>query len=327
MGNKIRVGIVGYGNVGKGVELAISKTEDMELVGIFSRRKPETLHSKIGNPKFLPYIHILDYADDIDVMIMCGGSATDLEKQTVYVGQKFNVIDTFDTHAKIPTYFASVDEVTKKSGKIGMISIGWDPGLFSVMRLLSESILPEGNTYTFWGKGVSQGHSDALRRVEGVKNAIQYTIPIEDAIQKVRRGENPEFTTRQKHLRECFVVLYDDADKEKVEHDIKTMPNYFADYDTTIHYVTEEELIQNHSRMMHGGFVLRTGKTGDNNHVIEYSLKLDSNPEFTASTVIAYARACYRMNQEGLTGGKTIFDVPLKYLSTKSYDEILATLL
>jgi len=323
----IRVGIVGYGNVGKGVEKAIYDSEDMELVAIFSRRKPELLNSPYDNSKFKSYINILQYEKDIDVMIMCGGSATDLEKQTVYVVQKFNTVDTFDKHAKIPEYFDSINSIAQQTGKMGLISIGWDPGLFSIMRLLSEAVLPNGNTYTFWGKGVSQGHSDAIRRIEGVKNAIQYTIPIEEAVKRVKNGENPELTTREKHIRECFVVLYEDADKDKVEASIKNMPIYFADYDTTVHFITEEEFKANHTKMMHGGFVIRTGNTGENQHIIDYSLKLDSNPEFTGSVAIAYARACYMMNKEGIYGAKTIYDIPMKYLINKSYDELLKEML
>ncbi len=327
MNQKIRVGIVGYGNVGKGVELALSNTNDMELVGIFSRRDISTLNSKIGKPTFIHYDNIYDYEDKIDVMLMCGGSATDLIEQCPYVGKKFNIVDTFDTHAKIPEYFKTVEASTKQNNKLSIMSVGWDPGMFSIIRMISQAILPNGKDYTFWGKGVSQGHSDAIRRVKGVKNGIQYTIPIQSAIQKVRNGEQPQLSTRDKHLRECFVVLEQDADKKQVEHDIKTMPNYFADYDTNIYFVTEEELKENHSKMMHGGFVLRTGTTGNNKHIIEYSLKLDSNPEFTGSVMVAYARACFRLNKEGHVGVKTVLDVPLSYLSDKSYEELISTLL
>lgn len=327
MNEKIKVGIVGYGNVGKGVHKAVIEAEDFELVGIFSRREISSLHNEIDNTPFLPYNSIYDYEGKIDVMLMCGGSANDLGEQCPYVNKKFNTVDTYDTHAKIPEYFSMVESSAKESGKLSIISVGWDPGLFSMLRLLSQSVLPNGNDYTFWGKGVSQGHSNAVRRIDGVKDAIQYTIPIEEAIEKVRNGENPKLTARQKHLRECFVVLKEGADAKKVEEEIKTMPNYFADYDTTVHFISEEELKEKHSKMMHGGFVLRSGNTGDNKHLIEYSLKLDSNPEFTASVMVAYARACYRLNKEGLTGAKTVFDVPISYLTNKDYMDIISNVL
>lgn len=327
MSEKIKVGIVGYGNVGKGVHKAIIEAGDFELVGIFSRRDISTLNNKIDDTPFFEYSKIYDYEDKIDVMLMCGGSANDLAEQCPYVNKKFNTVDTFDTHAKIPEYFNIVENSAKESGKLSIISVGWDPGLFSMLRLLSQAVLPNGNDYTFWGKGVSQGHSNAVRKIDGVKDAIQYTIPIEESIEKVRKGENPKLTARQKHLRECFVVLKEGADAKKVEEEIKTMPNYFADYDTTIHFISEEELKQKHSKMMHGGFVLRSGNTGDNKHLIEYSLKLDSNPEFTASVMVAYARACYRLNKEGLKGAKTVFDVPISYLTNKNYMDIISKVL
>lgn len=327
MSEKIKVGIVGYGNVGKGVHKAIIEAKDFELVGIFSRRDLSSLDNKIDDTPFLAYSKIYDYEDKIDVMLMCGGSANDLGEQCPYVNKKFNTVDTYDIHAKIPEYFSMVENSAKESGKLSIISVGWDPGLFSMLRLLSQAVLPNGNDYTFWGKGVSQGHSNAVRRIDGVKDAIQYTIPIEESIEKVRNGENPDLTARQKHLRECFVVLKEGADAKKVEEEIKTMPNYFADYNTTVHFISEEELKEKHSKMMHGGFVLRSGNTGDNKHLIEYSLKLDSNPEFTASVMVAYARACYRLNKEGVSGAKTVFDVPISYLTNKDYMDIISNVL
>ncbi|MCR5154725.1 MAG: diaminopimelate dehydrogenase, partial [Lachnospiraceae bacterium] len=308
----IKIGIMGYGNLGKGVELAISKNPDMELVAVFTRRAPETLNILTKSAKVVSADEAESYKDKIDVMIMCGGSATDLPAQTPKFAGLFNVVDSFDTHARIPEHFANVDAAAKKAGKIGIISVGWDPGMFSLARLYSNAILPGGNDYTFWGKGVSQGHSDAVRRIKGVKNAKQYTIPVESALKAVRACENPELTTRQKHTRECFVVLEEGADAAYVENQIKTMPNYFADYDTTVHFISEEEFTKNHSGIPHGGFVFRTGQTGLNNehkHIIEYSLKLDSNPEFTASVICAFARAAYRLNKEGNAGCKTAFDI------------------
>ena len=326
----IRIGIFGYGNLGKGVESAIRQNPDMTLKAVFTRRDPSTL--KI-NTKDVPVLNIADaekMADDIDVMILCGGSATDLPTQTPDTVKLFNVIDSFDTHAKIPEHFAAVDTEAKKSGKVAINSVGWDPGMFSLNRLYGGAILSEGKDYTFWGKGVSQGHSDAIRRVEGVLDAKQYTIPVEEALQAVRSGSEPELTTRQKHLRECFVVAKDGADTAKIEKEIKEMPNYFADYDTTVHFITKEELDRDHSGIPHGGFVIRSGKTGFNkehNHIIEYSLKLDSNPEFTASVLVAYARAAYRLNKEGASGCKTVLDIPPAYLSAKSGEELRKELL
>ncbi|WP_024831927.1 diaminopimelate dehydrogenase [Ruminiclostridium josui] len=328
--NKIRIGIVGYGNIGKGVEAAIRQNSDTELVAVFTRRNPESVVLKTTGVKVVDIKDAEKYKNDIDVMILCGGSATDLPEQGPKFAAMFNIVDSFDTHAKIPEYFAKVNNAAEAAKKTAVISVGWDPGLFSMIRMLSGAILPEGNDYTFWGKGVSQGHSDAIRRVTGVKNAIQYTIPIDDAVESVRNGKNPELSTRQKHLRECFVVAEEGADKAKIEADIKNMPNYFADYDTVVHFVSEEELKSNHSKMPHGGFVFRSGKTGIdtvNNHIIEFSLKLDSNPEFTANVLVAYARAAVRMNKESSYGAKTVFDVPLSYLSAKSHAELIKGLL
>jgi len=325
MKNKIRIGIVGYGNLGKGVELAIERNDDMELVAIFTRRKPEGITPFTENVKVVHISEVENYKQDIDVMILCGGSATDLPKQGPELARLFNTVDSFDTHAKIPEYFAAVDEAAREEGNVSIISVGWDPGLFSINRMIGEAILPKGKGYTFWGKGVSQGHSDAIRRVEGVKAGVQYTIPIQDAIDRVRAGENPELTTREKHLRDCYVVAEEGADLEKIEKEIKEMPNYFADYETRVTFITEEELKKNHSGMPHGGFVIRSGITGNedqNNHIIEFSLKLDSNPEFTGSVLVAYARAAYRMSREGQVGARTVLDVPPAYLSPKSGEEL-----
>lgn len=322
----IRVGIAGYGNLGKGAEKAVCAAEDMELAGIFTRRAPESLHPASGAPVYA-LSSAPDFKDDIDVMIICGGSATDLPEQTPELARYFNVVDSFDTHARIPEHFANVNKAANEAGTTAAISIGWDPGLFSLVRLIAQSILPDGETYTFWGKGVSQGHSDAIRRIEGVADAKQYTIPKEEALEAVRAGKQPELTTRQKHARECFVVLEEGSDPESIENEIKTMPNYFSDYDTTVHFISQEEMNKNHSKLPHGGFVLRSGSTGDNHHLIEFSLDLDSNPEFTASVLTAVARAVVRMNRQGLTGAKTIFDIPASYLSSMSQEEILAHLL
>ena len=326
----IRIGIYGYGNLGKGVECAIKQNSDMELVAVFTRRDPASVSILTDSAKVCNVAEVEQWKDKIDVMILCGGSATDLPEQTPLLAKMFNVVDSFDTHAKIPEHFANVDASAKNAGKIGIISVGWDPGMFSLNRMYANAILPQGKDYTFWGKGVSQGHSDAIRRIEGVKDAKQYTIPVDAALASVRNGENPELTTRQKHTRECFVVLEDGADAAKVENEIKTMPNYFADYDTTVHFITEEELKTNHSGIPHGGFVIRSGKTGwneENSHVIEYSLKLDSNPEFTACVIVAYARAAYRLSAEGQTGCKTVFDIAPAYLSAMSGEQLRAGLL
>lgn len=326
----IRIGISGYGNLGKGVECAIRQNPDMELAAVFTRRDPESVNILTEGVPVVKITEVQEWADKIDVMILCGGSATDLPEQTPYLASMFNVIDSFDTHARIPEHYANVDEAAKKSGKIGIISVGWDPGMFSLNRLYANAILPDGKDYTFWGKGVSQGHSDAVRRIEGVKDAKQYTIPVDAALEAVRNGENPELTTREKHTRECFVVLEEGADAAKVEEAIKTMPNYFSDYDTTVHFISEEELKRDHSGIPHGGFVLRSGKTGwngENSHLIEYSLKLDSNPEFTSSVLVAYARAAYRLSQEGQSGCRTVFDIAPAYLSAKSPEELRKTML
>lgn len=325
----IKVGIVGYGNLGRGVECAIKQNPDMELFGVFSRRNPDSFKTLTG-AKAYSIDDILNYKNEIDVLILCGGSATDLPVQTPSLAKNFNVIDSFDTHAKIPEHFENVDKEAKSGGNIAIISIGWDPGMFSLIRLYAEAVLPNGKDYTFWGKGVSQGHSDAIRRVEGVLDAKQYTIPCDDALTKVRNGENPELSTRQKHTRECFVVLKDGADPEKVEKEIKEMPNYFADYDTTVHFISKEELDRDHSGIPHGGFVIRSGKTGlneENTHIIEYSLKLDSNPEFTSSVLVAYARAAVKMKNEGQSGCKTAFDVAPSYLSPHSSEDLRKRLL
>lgn len=327
---KIRIGIMGYGNLGKGIECAIKQNPDMELKAVFTRRDPAGVKILTEGVKVYPAAEAAAMKDEIDVMILCGGSATDLPKQTQEYVKLFNVIDSFDTHAKIPEHYAQVDAAAKESGKVGIISVGWDPGMFSLNRLYANAILTDGQDYTFWGKGVSQGHSDAIRRVEGVKDGKQYTIPVESALAAVRSGGNPELTTRQKHTRECFVVPEEGADLAKIENEIKNMPNYFADYDTTVHFITEEELKRDHSGIPHGGFVIRSGKTGwngEHQHIIEYSLKLDSNPEFTASVLIAYARAAYRLNQEGQSGCKTVFDIAPAYLSAKSGEELRAHLL
>ncbi len=326
----IKIGIIGYGNLGRGVEAAIGQNPDMELVAVFTRRNPQDL--KISTPA-ATVANITDvekWREKIDVMILCGGSATDLPVQTPEFAKMFNVIDSFDTHAKIPEHFANVDKSAKTSGKVAIISVGWDPGMFSLNRLYGSAILPEGKEYTFWGKGVSQGHSDAIRRIEGVKNAKQYTVPVDDALEAVRSGKNPDLTTRQKHTRECFVVLKDGADAAKIEEVIKTMPNYFADYNTTVNFISEEEFNKNHSTIPHGGIVFRSGKTGlsrENSHLIEYKIKLDSNPEFTSSVLVAYARAAVRLNNEGASGCKTVFDIPPAYLSSKTSEELRATLL
>lgn len=326
----IRIGILGYGNLGRGVECAIRQNQDMELMAVFTRRASETVKILTETAKVCHINDVSDWKDKIDVMILCGGSATDLPEQTKEYARIFNVVDSFDTHAKIPEHFENVDAASKSGNNVAIISVGWDPGMFSLSRMYANAILPEGKDYTFWGKGVSQGHSDAIRRVEGVKDGKQYTIPVESALEAVRNGENPELTTRQKHIRECFVVLEEGADAKKVEAEIKNMPNYFADYDTTVHFISEEELKAKHSGIPHGGFVLRSGKTGvnkENNHIIEYSLRLDSNPEFTASVIAAYARAAYRLSKEGQSGCKTVFDIPPAYLSEKSGEELRATLL
>ncbi len=326
----IRIGILGYGNLGRGIECAVKQNDDMELAAVFTRRDPNEVKIQTEGVKVYSVEDAVKMKDDIDVMILCGGSATDLPKQTPEYVKYFNIIDSFDTHAKIPEHFANVDAAAKESGKIGIISVGWDPGMFSLNRLYANAILPEGKDYTFWGKGVSQGHSDAIRRVEGVIDARQYTVPVESALESVRNGENPDLTTRQKHTRECYVVVEEGADKARIEEEIKTMPNYFADYDTTVHFISEDELKANHNGIPHGGFVIRCGSTGwngENSHIIEYSLKLDSNPEFTSSVLVAYARAAYRLNKEGISGAKTVFDIAPAYLCKQSGEELRKNLL
>ena len=324
----IRVGIAGYGNLGRGVESAISQNEDMELVGVFSRRNPEDVKLLNGNVPVHKMDDIQNFTDKIDVLILCGGSKNDLPEQGPALAALFNTVDSFDTHAKVPEYFAAVDASAKPNGKTALISVGWDPGLFSINRLYGEAILPEGATYTFWGKGLSQGHSDAVRRVTGVKGAVQYTIPNPDAVDRVRSGEFPELSTREKHTRECYVVLEEDADADEVKQAIVTMPDYFTDYDTTVTFISEEELKRDHSAMPHGGFVIRSGKTGEGNaQVMEYSLKLGSNPEFTSSVLVAYARAAYRLNQNGDTGARTVFDIAPGLLSPKSAADLRKELL
>ncbi len=320
----MKIGIVGYGNLGRGVEKAVNANADQELVAVFTRRDPSSV--KIATPN-VAVKHTDDLAnmkDEIDVLILCGGSATDLPEMTPKFAADFNIIDSFDTHANIPVHFANVDKAAKAAGKIGIISCGWDPGMFSLNRLYAHSVLPDGKDYTFWGRGVSQGHSDAIRRIDGVKDARQYTVPVPKAVEQVRNGENPELTTREKHTRECFVVAEEGADLKRIENEIKTMPNYFADYDTTVTFISQEELDKNHKGLPHGGSVIYSGQTGDSHHIIEYSLKLDSNPEFTGSVLAAYARAAFRMNQEGLSGAKTVFDVAPAYLSPVSGEKLRA---
>ena len=326
----IRIGIYGYGNLGRGVESAIKQNLDMELVAVFTRRNPADVKINTATAKVCHIDDAKNMTGDIDVMILCGGSATDLPTQTPEIASMFNCIDSFDTHAKIPDHFANVDKTAKESGKVAIISCGWDPGMFSLNRLYASAILPDGEDYTFWGKGVSQGHSDAIRRIDGVVDARQYTIPVPEALDAVRSGSAPALTTRQKHTRECFVVVEDGADKARIENEIVTMPNYFADYDTTVHFISKEELDRDHKNLPHGGFVIRSGRTGENGknkHIIEYSLKLDSNPEFTSSVLVCYARAAYRMNNEGMSGCKTVFDVAPAYLTSKNCEEIRKAML
>ncbi|MBO5247392.1 MAG: diaminopimelate dehydrogenase [Eubacterium sp.] len=326
----MKLGILGYGNLGRGVESAIRQNDDMELVCIFTRRDPASLHPATEGVAVYSVDEIPNMQGKIDVLVLCGGSATDLPEQTPEYAKYFNVIDSFDTHARIPEHFANVDQTAKEHGHVAMISCGWDPGMFSIMRLYGSAVLPEGNDYTFWGKGVSQGHSDAIRRVAGVKNGKQYTVPVEEALSSVRNGENPTLTTRQKHTRECFVVAEEGADLARIEQEIKSMPNYFADYDTTVHFISEEEFMEKHAGIPHGGFVFRTGVTGlttEHHHVIEYSLKLDSNPEFTSSVILAFARAIYRLSKEGVSGCKSVFDIAPAYLSPLSGEELRAHLL
>ncbi len=327
---KIKIGIVGYGNLGRGAEYAISQNKDCELTCVFTRRSPETLKILTAGVPVYSVDDIMQYKGKLDVLILCGGSATDLPVQGPMLAEYFNTIDSFDTHAKIPEYFETMDNAAKKGGNVSIISVGWDPGMFSIMRSYGEALLPQGNTYTFWGKGVSQGHSDAIRRIDGVLNAKQYTIPIEKAVEAVRNGEDPVFTTRDKHLRECFVVAEDGADLNRIENEIKTMPNYFADYDTIVNFISAEELERDHSGIPHGGFVIRSGKTGEGSatsHIAEYSIKLGSNPEFTSSILVAYARAAYKLSKEGTSGAKTVLDIPPAYISAKSGAELRKELL
>ena len=326
----MRIGIYGYGNLGRGVECAVMQNPDTELVAVFTRRAPETVKILTPDAEVVKADRVLEYKDKIDVLVICGGSATDLPHMTPELSKSFNVIDSFDTHAKIPEHFKNVDKASRENGNIALISAGWDPGMFSVNRLMASAILPEGNDYTFWGRGVSQGHSDAIRRIDGVLDARQYTCPVEEAMESVRRGENPVLSTRQKHTRECFVVAAEGADRERIENEIKTMPNYFADYDTTVNFITMDELKEKHMGIPHGGSVIRTGVTGknkENKEIIEYKLKLDSNPEFTASVILCYARAIFRMKARGETGCKTVFDVAPRDMSALPYEEMLAHLL
>lgn len=323
MEQKIRIAIVGYGNIGKAVELAVMQSPDMVLEAIFTRRDPSGIQPKSTSTKLCRVSEAESFTGDIDVAILCGGSATDLPEQGPHFAALFNTVDSYDTHAKIPEYFTAVDAKARTAGTTSVISTGWDPGLFSLLRVIEEAVLPRGEAYTFWGPGVSQGHSDAVRRVKGVKDARQYTIPIESAVETVRSGSQPQFTTREKHLRDCYVVAEDGADLKQIEKDIKTMPNYFSDYDTTVTFISQDEMNKNHAMMPHGGFVMRTGETGDGvKHIIEFALKLDSNPEFTGSTLVAYARAAYRLNKEGQTGAKTVFDIGASYLSARTPEEL-----
>lgn len=326
----IRIGISGYGNLSKGVEAAIKNSNDLELVAVFTRRDPKSVEIRTAGVPVIAESEIESYKDKIDVLVLGGGSATDLPVQTPKYASLFNVVDSFDTHARIPEHFENVDKAAKAANKVGIISVGWDPGMFSMLRMVSTAVLPNGDNYTFWGRGVSQGHSDAIRRIDGVKDARQYTVPVEKSVESVRNGGNPKFTTRQMHTRECFVVAEEGADKARIEKEIKEMPNYFADYDTTVTFVSEEELKKNHAGLPHGGFVIRSGKTGlefENNHIIEYRLTLDSNPEFTGSVLAAYARAAYRLSKEGSFGAKTVFDIAPAYLSELSGDELRHRLL
>ncbi len=326
----IRIGIVGYGNLARGAESALQQNPDMELVAVFTRRDPASVKIRTAGVPVAHVDELPEWKDKIDVLILGGGSATDLPEQTPKYAAMFNVVDSFDTHAKIPSHFDNVDKAAREAGKVGIISIGWDPGMFSLLRMVSDAVLPEGKHYTFWGRGVSQGHSDAIRRIAGVKDARQYTVPVEETVARVRNGETPELTARQMHTRECYVVAEEGADQAEIERQIKTMPNYFADYDTTVHFISEEEMKQNHSGLPHGGFILRSGVTGwekEHQHIIEYNLKLDSNPEFTGSVLVAYARAAYRLSQEGACGCKTIFDIAPAYLSAKSSEELRHSLL
>ena len=322
--SKIRIGIVGYGNIGRGVEQAIKRNEDMELAAVFTRRDPASVKVATEGAKVVHMDDMLSMKGDVDVMVLCGGSATDLPVMGPEIAANFNTIDSFDTHARVPEHFANVDKAASESNHVGIISVGWDPGMFSLNRMYANAILTNGKDYTFWGKGVSQGHSDAIRRIDGVKDGKQYTVPVDEAVDQVRSGSEPKLTTRDKHTRECYVVAQEGANKAEIENAIKTMPNYFDEYNTTVHFISEEELKRDHSKMPHGGFVIRTGETGEegNKHVIEYSLKLDSNPEFTASVLIAYARAAYRLNQKGENGARSVFDIAPALLSMKTPEQL-----
>ncbi len=326
----MKLGILGYGNLGRGVECAVKQNDDVDLVAIFTRRNPDDLSVLTADVPVINVSEIENWKDKIDVLILCGGSATDLPEQTPKYAKMFNVVDSFDTHARIPEHFANVDMSAKETGHTAVISVGWDPGLFSLARMYANAVLPSGKDYTFWGKGVSQGHSDAIRRIEGVQDARQYTVPVETSLNAVRNGETPELSVREKHTRECYVVLKEGADAKRVEHEIVTMPNYFDQYDTTVHFISQDELDKNHKGIPHGGFVIRNGKTGLNNetnHTIEFSLKLDSNPEFTSSVLVAFARAVYKLNKEGQCGCKTIFDIAPAYLSAKTPEDLRKTML
>lgn len=330
MMDKIQIGIVGYGNLGKSVELGIQQNDDMRLVGVFTRRDPGTIKTVTEGVRVFHIDAAKNMTEEIDVLVLCGGSMSDLPEQGPLFAELFNTVDGYDNHGKVPNYFEAVNKNALDAGKVCIIASGWDPGMFSINRLYAEAILPVGNTYTFWGKGISQGHSDAVRRVQGVKDAKQYTIPVDSAIEAVKRGDMPEFTTREKHDRVCFVVAEEGADKNRIAQEIKSMPNYFSDYNTEVHFITEEELKENHSGMPHGGLVIRYGKTGiqeANSHTIEYQLELGSNPDFTANVLIAFARAAYRLNKEGVSGAKTVVDIAPAYLSTKSAEEIRKTII
>lgn len=326
---KIKIGIAGYGNVGRGLETAIRSSPDMELKAVFTRRQPDEVKIQSPGVPVVNFSSAEKYKDIIDVMVLCTGSAKDLPLHGVQFAKLFNTVDSYDNHAQIPLYLKNINESALSSGKVSIVSIGWDPGLFSLIRLISEAVLPDGSSYTFWGKGVSQGHSDAIRKVDSVKYGIQYTIPAEGAVDCVKRGESPELSVRDKHMRECFVVCGECGDKNKIEEDIKSMPDYFADYNTKVNFISEEEFKKNHSKMPHGGLVIRNGITGDekNKHTMEFSLKLDSNPEFTGSILLSYARAAYRMNMEGMKGAKTIFDLPILYLSPKNREDLIKELI
>lgn len=328
MENNIQIGIVGYGNLGRGVEVAIDKNPDMTLVAVFTRREPSTVETVHPHVDVVPYDNIEEFQDKIDVMILCGGSASDLPKMSHQIAQMYNIVDSYDTHAKIPEHMKRVDQPAKQNDKTAVIAVGWDPGLFSMNRLLGETILPQGDTHTFWGEGLSQGHSEAVRRIKGVKNAVQYTVPIEDVLDKARSGEGGNLTAAERHKRVCYVVAEDENDQARIEKEIKTMPHYFADYETTVHFISEQELTRNHSKMKHGGIVIRSGDTSSENHqTVEFSATLESNPEFTSSVLVAYGRAAFKMNQKGETGAKTAFDIPLSYLTPKSREEIVRELL